>query len=116
LTVFNLARDTGPGPRSPGPAAAGPPPGAARRPRVLKTRRGTLDVEELDGPSTDVHAVPTEPADDGHDLPELVDRVAVAVEPDVDAIFSSRNSSGLRSTTSTPRNNTQRRCAENSTK
>ena len=91
MTVFNFALETGPvPPRSP---AAGAP--ARPRPRVLKTRRGTRP-DELDEPSTVVQAVPHEPVDDGHDLAELVD--AAAVEPDVEFIFSSRNSSGLRQT------------------
>jgi len=90
LTVFNFALETGPVPRSP---AAGAP--GRSRPRVLKTRRGTRE-DEFGTPSTIVQAVPHEPVDDGYDFSELVD--AAAVEPDVEAIFSSRNSSGLRQT------------------
>jgi len=111
LTVFNLALETGPAPpRSPAP---GPPPAAPGRPRVLMTRRGTLDDRKdasVAPPSTVVHAVPTEPVDDGYDLPELVDAAAVELDPDV--ILSSRSSSCFRQgalcsvgTTSAPENN-----------
>ena len=120
MTVFNLALETGPRPppappRSPPAGALAPPPGwpPPPRPRVLNTRRGTLE-DELDAPSTVVQAVPQEPVDDGHDLAELVD--APTVEPDVEppVILSSRSSSGLRvtparsvDTTSVPDNKTR---------
>ena len=88
LTVFNFALETGQPPRSPG---TGPPD--APRPRVLMTRRGTLD-DASDTLSTVVHAVPHDPVDEGYDLLELVE--ATVVELDAEVIFSSRISSGLR--------------------